>query len=216
VGVLPTQTPSLRERIQHCLLWIVGHFVFNGVGRGEGSPSTDQGAVQRARENDRAVDADACVVFHDGTIRCVGFGLLCVAGIDRAEEGRRLFACAVIKKRRFWPAMVPGDEMTEHFAEANVGNSAAISGVLDGVKYFLWALKEPQYVMKMMATGGPLIANDTCKDQRRRFVKDGVEVSCTFKFPLPYDWHYKYRHAIDDHNNLRHSLPSIEGTIITT
>ena len=112
--------------------------------------------------------------------------------------------------------MVPGDEMTEHFVEANVGDSAAISGVLDGVKYFLWALKEPQYVMKMMATGGPLIANETCKDQKRRFVENGVEVSRTFKFPLPYDWHYKYRHAIDDHNNLRHSLPSIEGTIITT
>ena len=32
-----------------------------------------------------------------------------------------LFASAVIKKRRFWPAMVPGDEMTEAFANANVG-----------------------------------------------------------------------------------------------
>ena len=127
-----------------------------------------------------------------------------------------LFACAVIKKRRFWPAMVPGDEMTEHLSEANVGDAMSISGVLDGVKYFLWGLKEPQYVMKMMATGGPLIANETCKEQKRRFVEDGVEVSRTFKFPLPYDWHYKYRHAIDDHNNLRHSLPSIEGTIMTT
>jgi hypothetical protein len=112
--------------------------------------------------------------------------------------------------------MVPGDEMTEHFTEANVGDSAAILGTLDGVKYFLWGLKEPQYVMKMMGTGGPLITNKTCKDQRQRFVKDRVEVSRTFQFPLPYDWHYKYRHAVNDHNNLRHSLPSIEGTIMTT
>jgi len=127
-----------------------------------------------------------------------------------------LFACAVIKKRRYWPAMVPGDEMTEAFNDANVGDSVAISGVLDGVKYFLWALKEPSYVMKMMATGGPLIANETCKDQRRRFNEGGVEVSRTFQFPLPYDWHYRFRHAVDDHNNVRHSLPSVEGTIITT
>jgi hypothetical protein len=68
----------------------------------------------------------------------------------------------------------------------------------------------------MMATGGPLIANETCKDQRRRITKDGVEVSHTFQFLLPYDWHYRFRHAVDDHNNVRHSLPSVEGTIITT
>jgi hypothetical protein len=34
----------------------------------------------------------------------------------------------------------------------------AISGGLDGVKYFLGGLKEPSCVIKMMATGGPLIA----------------------------------------------------------
>jgi hypothetical protein len=48
-----------------------------------------------------------------------------------------LFACAVIKKQQYWPAMVPGDEMSQAFDDANVGLSMAISGVLDGVKYFL-------------------------------------------------------------------------------
>jgi hypothetical protein len=104
-------------------------------------------------------------------------------------------------------AMVPGNEMSRAFEDGDVGTSMAISGILDGVKYFLWGLKEPSYVMKMMATGGPLIANETCKEQKRWFKEDGVEVARTFQFPLPYDWHYKYRHAIDDHNNLRHSLP---------
>ena len=71
--------------------------------------------------------------------------------------------------------MVPGDEMTEAFADANVGTLMAISGVLDGVKYFLWGLKEPSYMMKMMVTGGPLIANETCKDQRWKFTDGGGE-----------------------------------------
>ena len=35
--------------------------------------------------------------------------------------------------------MVPGDEMTEVFANANVSTSMAISGVLDGVKYLVGA-----------------------------------------------------------------------------
>jgi hypothetical protein len=127
-----------------------------------------------------------------------------------------LFACAMIEKRRYWPAKVPGDAMTDAFDEAQVGDSRAISGVLDGVKYFLWGLKEPNCVMKMMATGGPLISNDSCKMQRRTWTEAGLNIVKSFQFPLPYDWHYKYRHAVDDHNNLRHSLPSIEHTITTT
>ena len=39
-----------------------------------------------------------------------------------------------------------------------IGTLMAISGGLDGVKYFLGGLKEPSCVIKMMATGGPLIA----------------------------------------------------------
>ncbi len=38
-----------------------------------------------------------------------------------------------------------------------------ISGVLEGVKYFLWRMKEPDYVMKMMAAGGALFM-DGCKE----------------------------------------------------
>jgi hypothetical protein len=127
-----------------------------------------------------------------------------------------LFTCAVIKKRRFCPAMVPGEAFLEAFEGKKVGTLMAILGVLAGVKYFLWGLKEPSFVMKMMATGGPLIPNKSCKLQRRRFEEGGVEVTCTFQFPLPYDWHYKFRHAVDNHNNLCHSTPSVEGTIMTT
>jgi len=128
------------------------------------------------------------------------------------------FACAVIKKRRYWPAFVPGEAINREFEnlELKVGDSLAITGKLDGEEYFLWGLKEPSYIMKMMATGGPLLANESCKEQKRRWVEGGVDTAGTFQFPCPYDWHYKYRHAVDDHNNLRHALPSIEHTITTT
>ena len=56
--------------------------------------------------------------------------------------------------------------MTEVFTDANVGTAMAITGVLDGVKYFLWGLKEPSYVMKMIATGGPLVVNESCEKQK--------------------------------------------------
>ena len=127
-----------------------------------------------------------------------------------------LFACAVIKKRRYWPYLVPGEAMDRMFDDREVGESAGITGKLDGEEYFLWGLKEPSYVMKMMATGGPLVVTDECKPQKRYWTEGGLERVKDTQLPLPYDWHYKYRHAVDDHNNLRHALPSIEHTITTT
>jgi hypothetical protein len=106
--------------------------------------------------------------------------------------------------------------MIQTLDNANVSTVKAISGMLDGVKYYWWGMKMPSNVMKMMARGGALIVNESCKDERERLTKDRVEVNRTFQFLLPYNWHYKYRHAIDDHNNMHHLLPSVEGTIITT
>ena len=76
----------------------------------------------------------------------------------------------MIKKRRYWPAFVPGEAISREFdnLELKVGDSLAISGKLDGEEYFFWALKEPIYIMKMMATGGPLLANDSCEEQKQR------------------------------------------------
>ena len=93
----------------------------------------------------------------------------------------------------------------------NVGDTAAISGTLDEVKYNLWCMKEPDYVMTIMATGGRLMSDDSCKSTIRRWVEDGLERVKEFAYALPFDWHF-YRHAVDDHNNLRHALPSIEDT----
>jgi hypothetical protein len=56
----------------------------------------------------------------------------------------------------------------------------AISGTLVGKEYFLWGLKEPSYVMKMMATRGPLLANDSCGEQKWRWLEGGVEVAQRF------------------------------------
>ncbi len=66
----------------------------------------------------------------------------------------------------YWSAYVTGNAMTEAFAEVQIGDSMAISGTLDGKEYFLWGLKEPSYVMKMMATGGLLLANKSCGEQK--------------------------------------------------
>jgi hypothetical protein len=75
-----------------------------------------------------------------------------------------VFACALIKKWQSWPIGVPGDAMQRRFdrPEVKVGDVDAITGVQDDVPYFIWGMKEPDYVMKMMATGGPLGSTDEC------------------------------------------------------
>ena len=42
-----------------------------------------------------------------------------------------------------------------------------------------------------------------------RNLQNGSRAS--FKYTECFANHYKYRHAVDDHNNLRHKVPSIEG-----
>ena len=112
---------------------------------------------------------------------------------------------------------VPGDAMQRFFNEegVNVGDNHAISGTMDGVPYNLWGMKEPDYVMRMMATGGPLSALESCKETVRKWVEAGVEVVHRFRYACPFDWQFRYRHAVDNHNNLCHGLPLIEDSWIT-
>ena len=89
-----------------------------------------------------------------------------------------LFGCALIKKRRYWPTGVPGEAMDRFMSEdgVQVGEFNAISGTMDGVPYNLWAMKEPDYVMKMMACGGLLQALDLCKETVRKWKENGLKV----------------------------------------
>lgn len=119
-----------------------------------------------------------------------------------------LYAGALIKKRKYWPKYVPGQAMENWFGSKSVGDVGAITGILNGVKYYLWGMKEPDYVMRIMATGGMIVSDSTCKLATRGNGAGRVQ----FHYTKPFDWHFRYRHAVDDHNNKRHTLPSIEDT----
>ena len=85
-----------------------------------------------------------------------------------SKEG--CFASALIKKQRYWPKYVQGDRIAEHFENKVVGDVDAWPGVLDGVKFDIFAMKEPDYIMLVMSTYG------TCdhrigKENKREFKK---------------------------------------------
>ena len=126
-----------------------------------------------------------------------------------------VYAGALIKKWRYWPKYVPGDLIDTYFEGKEVGETDSLHGILGGVPYDIFCMKEPDYVMKIMSTYGSLTVKEGQKESERKYEKDGEPVSTKFKYCLPFSNHFDFRHVIDDHNNLRHSLPSIEETWTT-
>ena len=51
-----------------------------------------------------------------------------------------IFDYAVIKKRRYWPSVVPGKDIEDHFGEVQVKNTDAIQGTVYDVIYNLWGI----------------------------------------------------------------------------
>ena len=149
--------------------------------------------------------------FHTGKYVVLDSGFCVLKGIIKLRE-MGLFACVLIKKRQSWPIGVPGDAMQARLDQpgVNVGDVNAVFGTQDGMPYNLWGIKEPNYVMRMMATGGPNSVDDWCKTTTRTWKRGDEDISTTFQYPRPFDWHFHYRHAMDDHNNLQYALPLVE------
>ena len=63
--------------------------------------------------------------------------------------------------------------MDDHFEEVGVGGTYSIQGIVDDVIYNLWGRKEPNYVMRMMATGSLLLEYDTRTETARIWKEKG-------------------------------------------
>ena len=95
--------------------------------------------------------------------------------------------------------MVPGKEMEDHFGEVDVGDKYYIHRTVDDVIYHLWVMKEPNYVMRMMATDGSLLEDGIYKETVRTWKVKGEDVMKKLDYKLPFDWNYRYHHAVDNH-----------------
>ena len=126
-----------------------------------------------------------------------------------------VFASALIKKRRYWPRYVPGDAINKKMKDKKVGECDSLKGVLDGQNYDIFCLKEPDYVMKVMSTYGGLVVKSGQEDSRRTWMEGDEEKTARFQYMEPFANHFDYRHLVDDHNLLRHMVPSIEETWTT-
>jgi len=67
-----------------------------------------------------------------------------------------IYMSALIKKHHYWPCSVDGDAIAAHFADKEVGSVDALPGVLEGIPFHIYCMKEPDYVTSIMSTYGTL------------------------------------------------------------
>ena len=120
---------------------------------------------------------------------------------------------ALIKKCRYWPKYVPGDEIIAHFDNKDVGDVDAIKGTMDGVLFCIHAMKEPDYIMMLMSTYGMTLRMGVTK--RWHYTVEGVKKVVEFQYPEIVHNHYKFCDMIDNHNSFQMHPISMEETWMT-
>ena len=153
-------------------------------------------------------------IFHIGMIVVLDSGFCVLRAIIELKK-RGVFASALIKKRRYWPKYVDGDEIDKHFENKAIGHADSLPGKIHDIPFHVFGMKEPDYVMKLMSTYG---TNELqAGHPTQRVYLDSERKSCTtnFCYPEVVSNHFKFRHSVDDHNAKRHSPICLEYTWAT-
>ena len=78
---------------------------------------------------------------------------------------RGVFAASVIKKRKYWPKYIPGDNIKELREKDPIGTQARLPGKIDGINFDVFTSREPDYVTMFMSIwDNPSQTNSRKKD----------------------------------------------------
>ena len=91
--------------------------------------------------------------FHIGMVVILDNGFCILRAIVELKKGG-ILAAALIKKRRYWSKHIYGDQINSHFDDKVVGDADSLPGRLDNIPLHIFGVKEPDYIMKLMATYG--------------------------------------------------------------
>ena len=138
---------------------------------------------------------------------------MCIAGIGRVEEERGLHPHPN-QKRRYWLKHIPGEDIIAHFTGKPIGAADAIKGELDGMPFYIFGMKETDYVMQIMSTYGMLAMMG--EEKHHHVMLSGTKQVITFKYLAVVHNHYWYRGVIDNHNSQQMHPISMEETWMTT
>ena len=127
-------------------------------------------------------------IWNTGRLVILDSGFCVLNGIVAlAKKG--VFASALIKKRRYWPKYIKGEEIKEHFKDKKVSDVDAWPGKMDSVPFYVFSMKEPDYIMNMMSTYGTL--NESSNSTKRIYKNtNGDEVICEFNYTEVFNNHF--------------------------
>ena len=111
-----------------------------------------------------------------------------------------VYASALIKKRRYWPKYIKGQEINDYFRMEELGATMRLQGMLAGVKFDVFAMNEPEYVMMLMSAYGCL----SVKLGQKESVRENEGDVKKFKYTEMIVNHSDYCGAVDFHNAKRH------------
>ena len=106
---------------------------------------------------------------------------------------RGIFGSAVIKKQRYWPKHINGDQICDYFEGKPVGAVDALPGTLEHIPFHNFCLKEEDYTMMVMSTYGTM----GLKDKTNRFL-EATKEKVSFHYTKVFSNHFCGRHAVDD------------------
>ena len=107
---------------------------------------------------------------------CVVEGLL---------EMKRLgvYGSTIVKKRRYYPRYIDGEEIKEYMDLKGVGEADAMLGSLRGDSFYVFALKDADYTMIMLSTYGTLEEAEDGETKQRVTNSDGKHKAIIFNYP---------------------------------
>ena len=136
-------------------------------------------------------------LFSTGKAAVVDSGF-CVANGIVALAAKRLYAGTLIKKRQYWPKIVPGDLIDRKFANKEVGGVDMLEAATeDGKPFLIFCFKYPNYVMKIMISWMTLDELEGANTKRNYKGRDGESLVKIFKYQQPFGFHFRYRQQVD-------------------
>lgn len=139
-----------------------------------------------------------------GKVVSMDSGFCVTVGILHLHD-HGVYGQSLIKKRKYWPKFVPGDQIDRYFAGKELGTTKTLRQIIDGVQFNVHCTRDDRYVTKLMSSHGLLTEEDHTTYRQ----KSGGEW-VTFKYSEPLSRHNKSKHWVDDVNNRRHDPIGLE------
>jgi hypothetical protein len=151
IRVLSSEALGYRQRVPYYCLWgFFNHLFHIEMVKGK-KRAKDLGKMEF--ESLGKTVGILLRIWNTGRVVILDSGFCVLPGIVELAK-RGLHGGALIKKRRYWPKWILGEEIKAHFAEKEVGSVDCWNGNLNDQAVKVFCFKEPDYVMSIMSAYG--------------------------------------------------------------